>query len=291
MGVPSDQGNGYRPGAGLGPRAVREASDQFIGPDYRSGVDPRETHRIVDAGDVAIALADPATTLESIKRSTLEVLDAGALPILIGGDHSITIGGFEGFAEFSAETPVALLSFDAHLDTEVDPYPIAACPVARAIDAGCDPLRIAIVGVRGSLNPRAWVDYAHEQGIRVHGIHEVEERGIGPVVSDALDAICTKGVSLYVTFDLDSVDPAYAPGVVTPEPAGLTSRELLAAARLVGARSPRMFDLVELAPAYDVSGITARLACAVISNVLGALRPAPGRGGISERRGGTHVQR
>jgi agmatinase len=211
---------------------------------------------------------------------SLEILSAGVLPVLVGGEHSITIGGFRGFARHYANQghPLGLLSFDSHLDTGTDRDLTAASPITRAIEAGCSPDHIAIVGIHGSLNPRNQLERARSTGVTVLGARDVENRGIASVVGEALDVVCADGASFYVTFDFDSIDPAYAPGVVTPEPGGLTSRELLEAARLIGAREPGMFDLVEMAPVYDLSGITSRLACALITNLLGALAESRGLG-------------
>lgn len=287
-GVPTEIGNAYRPGPSMAPRAVRDASAQFRGPDFDLGVDILDALKIVDCGDVPVVPANQAATQAAIEAFSGQILQAGALPVLIGGEHSITIGGFRGFAAHHAgrEYPLGLLSFDAHLDTGTDADLTAASPITRALEAGCSPEHVAIVGVHGSLNPREQLERARSSGMTVLGARQIEERGIAAVVQEALEVVCAEGAAFYVTFDFDSVDPAFAPGVVTPEPGGLTSRELLSAARMIGARGPGMFDLVEMAPMYDLSGITSRLACALITNLLGAFAREAGHGHKAEGAGG-----
>ena len=129
---------------------------------------------------------------------------------------------------------------------------------------------MVLIGIRGSLNTRRQVDFLRERGVRLIPMWEVVRRGIADVMTEALETAGSGTTALYVSFDTDGVDAAYAPGTSGPEPGGLTSREILTAARMIGERGVTIFDIVEYCPAYDPSGITGKLCCYIIFNLLGA---------------------
>jgi agmatinase len=164
------------------------------------------------------------------------------------------------------------LAIDAHMDAaySVDgEKETNASGVARASELpNVRPENVAIVGVRGSLNPREWLQLIRERGINMYPMREVKERGIEPVLKDALDRVWDGTDGVYVTWDTDSVDASHAPGTTEPEPGGLTSHEILAAGRIIGERGFTAIDNVELAPIYDISGITGKLVWCVLSEVL-----------------------
>ena len=164
------------------------------------------------------------------------------------------------------------LAIDAHMDAgySVDGEKETNCSgVARASELpNVRPENVAIVGVRGSLNPREWLELIRERGINMYPMREVKERGIEPVLKDALDRVWDGTDGVYVTWDTDSCDASCAPGTTEPEPGGFLSREILEAARIVGERGFTAFDNVELAPIYDLSGITGKLVWCVLSEAL-----------------------
>jgi agmatinase len=272
LGVPWDEGNGGRNGANYGPRAARDVSDWFLGYRLEEHVDLFDALRLVDCGDVPVLPSASARTLDLVADYTGRLLDGGALPVVVGGNHSITIGTVRAAAARCER--LGYLAIDAHLDTAHDlggEQLTSASPTARAAELPQVPAgKAAVVGVRGALNPRDQVDYARELGVRVYPMRLVEERGVESVLEDAVAAVSNGVDGVYVSFDLDSVDASAVPGTGTPEPGGFTPREALAVARRLGRLRPVVFDVVELAPAYDLSGVTARLACAIIVEVLAA---------------------
>jgi agmatinase len=272
LGVPWDEGNGGRNGANYGPRAARDVSGWFLGYRFQEDVDLFDALRLVDCGDVPVLPSASERTLDLVAEHVGRIIDGGALPVVVGGNHSITIGTVRAAAARTAR--LGYLAIDAHLDTARDlggARLTSASPTARAAELPQVARgKAAVVGVRGALNPRDQLAYARELGVRVYPMSLVEERGAVAVVEEALAEVGTGVDGVYVTYDLDAIDAAAVPGTGTPEPGGLTPREAIAVARRLGAASPVVLDLVELAPAYDLSGVTARLACTLIVEALAA---------------------
>lgn len=275
LGVPYDGANVCigRPGSALGPQGLRIASQEYFGWSFEWDVDLHEAYGLVDCGDTKIAIGNAERTHLNVQADVLSILEGGALPISIGGDHSLPIPCARALSEFlGPEKRMGYLAIDAHMDAgySVDGEKETNCSgVARASELpNVDPSNVAIVGVRGSLNPREWLDLIRERGINMFPMREVKERGVEPVLKDALDRVWDGTDGVYVTWDTDSVDASHAPGTTEPEPGGLTSREVLDAARIIGERGFTAFDNVELAPIYDVSNITGKLVWCVISEVL-----------------------
>lgn len=274
LGVPWDEGNGGRNGANYGPRAARDVSSWFLGYQFEDDVDLFADLRLVDCGDVPVVPSGSVRSMELIEDRVGRLVDGGVLPVVVGGNHSITIGSVRALA--SRRPRLGYLAIDAHLDTAAElggERLTSASPTARAAELAAVPRgRTAVVGVRGSLNPRDQVEYARELGVRVFPMSAVAERGIEAVLDDAIAAVSDGVDGVYVTYDLDSIDASAVPGTGTPEPGGWTPREALQIARRLGAIRPAAFDLVELAPAYDLSGVTARLACSILVQMLSAYR-------------------
>jgi agmatinase len=273
LGIPYDMGGIFRTGTAAGPRGLREASRQYLGYFFDDDVDLLETYRLVDCGDAPMVPASPAKCRQAAKAAAKEILRAGALGIFIGGDHSLPIPLGEAVAE-ETSGKVGYIVFDANMDAEdaVDGEVNSNWSGVRRLSelANVSPRNMVLIGIRGSLNTKGQTDYCRKQGIRVIGMPEVIERGIVPVMREAL-AIAGRGTeALYVSFDTDGIDAAYAPGTSGPEPGGLTSREILTAARMIGRHGVTLFDIVEYCPAYDPSGITGKLCCYIIFNLLGA---------------------
>jgi agmatinase len=278
LGVPWDEGNGGRNGANYGPRAARDVSGWFLSYRFEDGVDLFAELDLVDCGDVPVLPSGSARTMDLITDFTGRVLDGGALPVVVGGNHSLTIGTARAAAARCQR--MGYIAIDAHLDTALDiggERLTSASPTARAAELPQVPRgKAAVVGVRGALNPRDQVEYARELGVKVYPMSRVEREGLSAVLDEALAEVATDVDGVYVTYDLDSIDASAVPGTGTPEPGGWTPREALVIARRLGALKPLVFDLVELAPVYDLSGVTARLACSILVEMLAAyLKEAP----------------
>ena len=272
-GIPWDDGNAGRNGANYGPRTFRDVSHWFLGYNAEEGFDLWEALPTVDVGDVPVMPPNAVRTMDLIEAHVRLIREQGVFPLSVGGNHSLAIGAARGAA--ATVKKMGYLSIDAHLDT-ADAWGgerlISGCPTARAAEiANVDPRNVVVFGVHGWLNPRDQVENAAEKGITWFGSQQIDHLGLGPALAEAI-RIATHGVDgLYVSFDLDSVDAAAMPGTGTPEPGGFTAKEALYVARELGRAHPIAADIVELAPCYDLSGISARLACAIAMELLSGL--------------------
>lgn len=269
-GIPWDEGNAGRNGANMGPRAFRDASSWFFGYEAQRGFDLWHMLPTVDAGDVAVVPPNAERTMDLIADHVETVLRQDALAVSIGGNHALAIGAARGAARTVGK--MGYLTIDAHLDTAeswAGELYSSGCPTLRAAEIpNVDPANVVVFGVHGWLNPRDQVEQAAQKGIRWFGMDAIEEKGVERALQEAI-ALATDGVDgLYVSFDLDAVDASAFPGTGTPEPGGFTSRETIKIARVVGRAKPIAFDLVEIAPIYDLSGISTRLACGVALEMM-----------------------
>jgi len=270
IGIPWDEGNAGRNGANMGPRAFRDASSWFFGYDAQRDFDLWDAMPVVDAGDVPVMPPNAAHTMDQIEHYIQTIRSQGAIPFSVGGNHSLAIGAARGAAKTVGK--MGYLSIDAHLDTAKDwggETLTSGCPTMRAAEIeNVDPHNVVVFGIHGWLNPKDQVDAAAEKGISWYGMNRIEEMGLEKALAEAI-AIASDGVDgLYVSFDLDAVDAASFPGTGTPEPGGFTSRETFQIARMLGRANPIAMDLVEIAPIYDLSGISVRLACGVALDML-----------------------
>ena len=279
FGAPTDtQGSPSRPGVTLGPAALREASLQYIGATtYEFRVNLHEYWRLADCGDVSIPGAPVSERHRAVRRRAETLLRAGALPIMCGGDHSIPIPGVAALCSV-VDGPVGHLHIDSHLDNLESvggERESMASPVLRLLEnPQVDPRNVVIIGVRGASNPPEALERAETMGIHVISMFDVLERGVGPAIREALDRVWDGTRAVYVSFDNDSVDAAYAPGTTAPEPFGFTSREVITMAVEIGRRGASMIDIAELSPPYDPSGVTARLDLAFVIYLLSAYAQA-----------------
>lgn len=267
-GAPYDGGTSYRPGARMGPREIRAQSSLIRTWNYFLKVHPFERLRVVDYGDFDVPPIGIERAFEVIEQGAAAIHAAGATPLVVGGDHSISLPLLRAAAK--AHGPLALVQFDSHIDTWDDyfggPY-FHGSPFRRAIEEGLIRRdRFVQVGIRGPMYGEDEFDFHREHGIRVVDIDGVKREGIDWTIDQMREVL--EG-PVYLTFDIDSVDPAYAPGTGTPEVGGLTSHEAqrlvrgLAGLNLVGA------DLVEVAPPYDGPGqITSLLAANLMFEML-----------------------
>ena len=274
LGVPFEGGNVCidRPGSANGPLGLRLASTQYFSWSFEWDVDLFEAYGVVDCGDTPVAVGNAERTHELVEAEIAKVLEAGALPVSIGGDHSLPIPGARALSKFLGKRKMGYLALDAHMDagyTVNGEKETNASGVARASELpNVSPANVAIVGVRGTLNPREWLELIHDRGISMYPMRDVKERGMERVINDALDRVWDGVDGVYVTIDSDSIDAAFAPGTTEPEPGGFSSWEILDAARIIGRRGFTAVDNVELCPVYDRSGITAKLIWSVVSEML-----------------------
>lgn len=284
VGAPFDDAVSHRPGARFGPRAIREA--QYTSGSIHSlqlGVEPFEVLTVVDAGDANIVPAwlDRAHAL--IYRRIREVAETGAIPVILGGDHSVTWPAATAIAETRRPGSIGIVHFDAHADTGLEVYGSLishGTPMRNLIQEGwVEGRNFVQVGLRGYWPEKETFDWMREQGLRWHRMVEIEERGAEAVIDDAIAEALDGPDAIYLSVDIDVVDPGNAPGTGTPEPGGLSPRELLRAIRrIVSSVDLVGMDVVEVSPPYDSADVTAALAHRCVLEAISALalkRPEP----------------
>jgi len=286
VGAPFDDAVSHRPGARFGPRAIREAN-------YTSGsinslqlghVELFEALTVVDAGDANIVPAWIERGHAFIYRKVRKVAETGAIPIVLGGDHSITWPSATAIAEVRRPGSIGIVHFDAHADTAPEDWGVLAghgTPMRRLIESGAVAGKNFVqVGLRGYWPPVDVFEWMKAQGMRWHLMREIEERGAEAVIDDAIAEALDGPDAVYLSIDIDVIDPGMAPGTGTPEPGGMLTREVLRAIRrIVGAVDLAGMDIVEVSPPYDHAEITATAAnrCALEAISALAVKKAAGR--------------
>ena len=268
VGVPFDGGTSYRPGARLGPREIRAQSSLIRNYSYFQKVAPFDRLNMADVGDIDAPPVSIEKCYEAVEAGIGAIADAGARPLVIGGDHSITLPVLRALAK--RHGPLALVQFDAHIDTWDEYFGgkyFHGTPFRRAIEEGLiDGSRFIQVGIRGPMYGEDDFDFHREHGITMIDIDQVKDRGI-PWTIEQIRRVVTGPA--YMTFDIDSVDPAFAPGTGTPEVGGLTSHDAQRLVRGLGTFALVGGDIVEVAPIFDGPGqITALLAANLMFEFL-----------------------
>jgi agmatinase len=269
VGAPTDDLVSDRPGARLGPRAIRAAGCP-PGPHLEAGIDAFAALRVLDYGDAPILPADPGRSHAAVERTVGEVLEAGAIPIVLGGDHGIAEPDIRACA--SRHGPLGLVHFDTHTDTGAEVFGVEVShgtPMRRLVEQDqIDSTRYVQVGLRGYWPAEAEFAWQRERGITSVFMHEVRELGIDEVV-EAVVATVGEGPT-YLSVDIDVLDPAFAPGTGTPEPGGMTSGELLRAVRALASRLDLVgAELVEVIPtAVGSADTTALVADRIVREIL-----------------------
>ncbi len=277
VGAPFDDAVSHRSGARFGPRAIREAT-------YSAGnlnslqldVRPFEVLDVVDAGDANIVPAWLDRGHALIYRKVRDVARSGAVPIVLGGDHSVSWPSVTAVAEAMHPATVGVLHFDAHADTAPEDWGVLAghgTPMRRLIESGAVNGRNFVqVGLRGYWPGPEVFAWMQRQGMRWHFMREIEERGAEAVIDDAIAEALDGPDLVYLSIDIDVVDPGMAPGTGTPEPGGLLTRELLRAIRrIVGRVRLAGMDIVEVSPPYDHAEVTAAAAHRCALEAISAL--------------------
>ncbi|MEC7362587.1 MAG: agmatinase [Pseudomonadota bacterium] len=268
IGVPWDAGTTNRPGPRHGPRQLRDLSTMIRAMNPVTGVAPFTLVNCADLGDVGPNPIDLQDSMDRIESFYAALTQRGIAPMTAGGDHLVSLPVLRGMAR---ETPLGMIHFDAHTDL-FDSYfggfrYTHGTPFRRAIEEGLlDPGRVVQIGIRGTAYNTEDVDWGEAQGVRIIRIEELFDRGIPAVMAEAREIVGTQ--STYCSFDIDFIDPSYAPGTGTPEIGGVTSFQAqqvvreLAGVNLVGA------DLVEVSPPFDSGGGTAWLGVSIMFELM-----------------------
>lgn len=278
IGAPFDGGTTYRAGARFGPRAIR-TTDYLLQVPYRpslafGGLDPFGVLRVVDAGDVFMPPGAIETSITNLEQAVAAVAASGAIPVVLGGDHTIALPDVTGVARHHGFGRVSVIHFDAHADTGESDFGLLyghGTPMRRLIDSGAargD--RFLQVGLRGYWPDPPVFEWMQEQGFRWFEMTEVVRRGLDECLDEAFAIATDDCDGVFLSIDVDVVDPGMAPGTGTPEPGGLTTRQLLDAVRRCATELNVVgLDVVEVAPAYDGPGeVTAMLANRVVLEAL-----------------------
>jgi agmatinase len=272
VGMPFDSTTIARPGAQLGPRAVRDWSSHLLSYHGEYDIDLFEALGLVDIGDVAVVPGNATKTVDLVAEAMGEALRAGAMPLLCGGEHITTIGGSMA-VDRHAPGRYGLILIDTHLDTAPDVGGETinhCCPITRAMELDSfDPAACVIIGAHGAMNPKSEYAYVREAGVTVFHVSDVDRMGARAVAEKAAEIASAGTDGVYFSFDVDSLDSSVAPGTCVPTMGGLTSREALAMAAVIGRTDMVAMDVTEIAPAYD-NGQSAIAACQVIVDTLAA---------------------
>ncbi len=279
LGVPFDAGVSYRPGARFGPTHVRESSRLLRPYNPAVDVEPFAALQVVDVGDLAVNPFDIDAAVKAIHDGARSVLERAGRLMTIGGDHTIALPLLRAVTERRG-APVAVVHFDAHLDTWESYFGADythGTPFRRASEEGLIDREASMhVGIRGPLY--AATDLTDDAGLGFTVVHSVEMDDLGArgVIERIRDRVGDRPV--YVSVDIDVLDPAHAPGTGTPEAGGLTSRELLAVLRGFGDLDLVGADVVEVAPAYDHAEMTGIAASHAVYELLSAMAASPAGG-------------
>ncbi len=268
IGVPFDGGVTNRPGARHGPREVRNQSTLVRMINQATGVSPFELCRVADIGDAWVPAPFELTKSHDALQATFErVVDRGILPLAVGGDHSVSLPIFRALAK---EGQIGMVHIDAHCDTGDDYMGSKfhhGAPFSRAVEEGLlDPKRTIQIGIRGTVNDRDLWKFSHDSGMRVMYMEEFYKLGIEKTIEE-IKRVVGRG-PVYVSFDIDSLDPAFAPGTGTPEIGGLSSLEAQLLIRGCSGLNIIGADMVEVAPSFDPSGSTAMVGANILFELL-----------------------
>ena len=275
IGMPWDGATSNRPGARHGPRALRDASTMIRERNRATGQEPFKAARIADMGDVAMSPVDQDEALAAAEAAVAGMLADAIRPVMVGGDHLCTLSVLRALAK-ARGGPVGLVLLDSHTDL----YPpyfggrtlTHGNPFRQAIEEGClDPRRCVMAGMRGTSYNTEDFDYGFEKGVHILPIEACMARGWPSVMEEARAVVGTGPV--YASFDIDFIDPAYAPGTGTPEVGGPTSFEAIQCVRALRGLDIVGADLVEVSPPFDTGGITAWLGATVLFELICAMQP------------------
>ncbi|MGA8246316.1 MAG: agmatinase [Nocardioides sp.] len=279
VGAPFDGGTSHRPGTRFGPTAIRQTDylpQDGSRPHLALRVDALQDLRVVDAGDVEMPPGEIERALHALEDAVYAVAAAGAVPLVLGGDHSVTLADATGVARHLGFGRVSMIHFDAHADTgdiEFGSLYGHGQPMRRLIESGAlrgD--RFLQMGLRGYWPGPETMKWMADQRMRSYEMTEIGKRGLEACLDEAFEIALDDCDAVFLSVDIDVCDPGHAPGTGTPEPGGLSSRQLLDAVRRICGELPVAgIDVVEVSPPYDHAEITAYLANRVCLEALSAL--------------------
>ena len=279
VGAPIDSGTSYRSGAKFGPQAIRGGDylpHDAERPHLSLRVDALKDLKVVDAGDLLMPGHDLVSSLKVLEKATEKISRAGAFIVVLGGDHSIASADVTGIANHRGKGKISMVHFDAHADTGASQFGALVghgTPMRQLITSGAvrgD--RFLQIGLRGYWPDNKTLKWMRDQGMRSYEMTEIHQRGLDAVLEESFKTLTDECDGVFLSVDIDVVDPGMAPGTGTPEPGGLTSRELLESVRRICLELPVVgMDIVEVAPAFDTADITAILANRVVLEALSAI--------------------
>ena len=279
VGAPFDGGTSHRPGCRFGPQAIRTTDylpQDGSRPSLALRTDALVDLKVYDAGDVEMFAGDIERSLGALEAAVEQVSRAGAIPVSLGGDHSIAYPDAKGCANVVGRGRVSMIHFDAHADTGDISFGSLwghGQPMRRLIESGAlrgD--RFLQIGLRGYWPPPETLDWMAEQRMRSYEMTEIVHRGLAACLTEAFAIATDECEGVFLSVDIDVCDPGHAPGTGTPEPGGLSARDLLDAVRRIGLELPVVgMDVVEVSPPYDHADITAALANRVVLEALSAI--------------------
>jgi agmatinase len=294
VGAPFDGGTTYRPGTRFGPQGVRRISALYDGYCVDGAVDLFEELDMCDAGDIFVIPGSIEKTFDQVSKAVSHIYTSGAFPIIVGGDHSLGYPNVRGVAPH-IDGNVGIIHFDRHLDTQdidmdermhttpwywttndhesVD-HSKTHQHHSHMHDVGlsnCPPKNLVQIGIGGWYGNRPGSEVARDRGTSVITMKDFEELGTEGTANLALELAWKDADAVYLSFDIDSIDPGFAPGTGTPEPGGFTPREALEMVRIVAQEGLCAMEVVEVSPPYDVNDNTSQLACRVILDTLGTM--------------------
>lgn len=273
LGIPFDIGTTYRSGTRFGPQGMRRISALYTTYFYELGVDLVEKVKMCDLGDV-FTIGNIEKSFDQVSRAVSHVYASGCFPFLMGGDHSLGYPNVRGIAPH-VDGDIGIIHIDRHIDTQEKDMDerMHTCPWFHATNIPNAPARNLVqVGIGGWQVPRAGVKVARERGSNIFTMDDVDDHGIDKIAEMALEAAWKGNVKeVYLSFDIDSVDCGFVPGTGWPEPGGFLPREVLKLLKLVAKEGICAMEVVEVAPAYDTSDITALLGVRAMLDVLATL--------------------
>ena len=279
LGAPFDGGTSHRSGTRFGPQYIRQTC--YLGhdgsrPSLAMRVDPLQDLKVLDACDVEMFSGDAERSVRDLQEAVHAVTSSGAIPLILGGDHTIAWPDAAGVAAHYGAGRISMIHFDAHADTgdiEFGSLVGHGQPMRRLIESGAlrgD--RFLQMGLRGYWPGPETLDWMAAQGMRSYEMTEIVHRGLGVCLNEASVIAMDDCDGVFLSVDIDVCDPGYAPGTGTPEPGGLTARELLDSVRRIAYELPVVgIDVVEVSPPYDHAEITSFLANRVVLEALSGI--------------------
>jgi agmatinase len=273
VGAPFDMGTTYRAGARFGPQAIRRISALYDSYSVDMAVDLEEELDMVDLGDIFVIPSNIEKSFDQIDRAIAHIVREGTFPVVLGGDHSIGYPDVRGIAPY-IDGRVGIIHLDRHLDIQERDMDerMHTTPWFHATNiANAPPTNLVQMGIGGWYGSRPGVKVARDRDTTVLTISDIEEVGVEKAAEAALEVAWKDADAVFLSFDIDSVDAGFVPGTGSPEPGGLLPREALKLLRLIAREGICGMEVVEVAPPYDVSDMTAQLACRAVMDVLGTL--------------------